>query len=85
MQITPQQAIDHGFTHEGKYYFIPIYLGDVNRRDENLPIKILTKNTWMNPLFAFVSWVEWLCTPPGRGALFLIGDRLDGKEEKEIA
>lgn len=79
-KMTAKQALEAGFTHHGLYYGIPVYIGDLEFKD-NHPVVVATKHPLMGYVFNFVAIIEWLFTPPGGKSLFLIGPEIKESDE----
>lgn len=69
--LKPDEAIEMGFTHEGRYWGIPVYIGNLEFTGVE-PIMVTTIYTWCGFLFEIAAWAEWLFTPPNAPSRFLI-------------
>lgn len=71
--MTDKEALDMGFSHAGSYYGIPVYLGDI----EFPECEVMCKYRLTDWLFTFVSFLEWMCTPPNAGSMFFVMRELE--------
>jgi len=54
--MTAQKAKAEGFTHHGKYFGIPVWIGDPDGE-----MLVATKFWWMDPLMTLAHHIEGLC------------------------
>lgn len=54
--MSESSAKAEGFTHHGKYYGIPIWVGEPYRE-----CLVATKVSWMDPLMVLFHHIEGLC------------------------
>lgn len=66
--MTKSEAVAHGFTHHGRYYFLPIYIatGDI-------PM-VAVKFIPLEFLFDWLLWLEYHLTIEGEIPNFTVGD-----------
>lgn len=83
LTVTPQQALSEGFTHHGRYYGIPVYLGNLEAATERgEPLAVLIKHNFTAPLFFVATFLEWAFTPPNGGAMFGVGNAIEDPKSK---
>lgn len=73
--MSEAKAKAEGFTHHGKYYGIPIWIGDPYR-----DCMVATKVWWLEPVMSAAHVIEGLChslrgTEPS--FMFLVGRKID--------
>lgn len=82
--MSEQEALSQGFTHRGKYFGIPLYLGDI----ESEGIMVATKFAWMEPLMTVFHYIEGFLAGvfyPNEEPMFqfAVGDEIDKGEVHE--
>ena len=75
LQTTNEEAVALGFTHEGSYWGLPVYIGDLEFRGV-ASVQVIVKYSFTDWLFTLISVVEWVLTPPNAGHMFAIGREL---------
>lgn len=75
LSLTPSEARERGMTHHALYYGIPVYLGNLEFKSKE-PIEVMMRYWGTGFLFTCVSVIEWLCTPPNAGSMFLVGEEI---------
>ena len=76
-KVPPEMAKESGLTHKGRYYGIPVYLGNVEFAQAGKePLEVAPVYSYMGALFTLVWIIEWLFTPPNAKSLFFIEEEL---------
>jgi hypothetical protein len=75
LTLSPKQAKELGMTHEGSFWGIPLYLGNLEFA-EHEAVEIAIKYRLMDPIFHLCTALNWLFTPPGVGIMVWIAGEI---------
>lgn len=73
--LSPKEAIQLGMTHEGKFWGIALYLGNLEFA-EHEAVEVAFKYRFTEPFFHLFTAINWLFTPPGVGIMVAVGREL---------
>lgn len=75
LTLSPKAAKEMGMTHEGRFWGIPLYLGNLEFAEHDA-VEIAFKYRFTENLFHLCTAINWLFTPPGVGIMVAVGKEL---------